>query len=61
MLSITAIRDLTGLTQREFAGQYHIPYSTLQKWEQGKRKCPEYTLELLERVVRIDLREHGGD
>lgn len=57
-MHIKKIRELTGLSQSQFANQYNIPLHTLQSWEsQGAAKhrdCPEYVLQLLERVVKMD-------
>ena len=44
-----------GDTQSEFAQRYNIPYRTIQNWESGLRKPPEYILELLEHKVQEDL------
>ena len=48
------IRELSGLTQKEFSDKYRIPKRTLENWEQGSRQPPEYILYLLERVVNAD-------
>jgi len=58
-MEIREIRALTGLTQRQFADKYHIPFGTYQKWEVptesiNHRDCPIYVKELLERAVRED-------
>ena len=45
--SIKELRDLTGMTQREFAQRYHIPVSTLRKWEQGDASPAKYFISLL--------------
>lgn len=49
--SIRELRDSMGLSQSCFARMYNIPLSTLQKWEQGSSKPPEYVLELLARQI----------
>lgn len=51
MLSIRDIRKSTGLSQKEFARQYHIPASTLQKWEQGIMSPAPYVIALLTDVI----------
>ena len=52
MQSIKDIRLSTGLSQLQFSEALNIPTRTIQDWEQGKRKCPEYVAELIEyRVV----------
>lgn len=42
------LRIRSGMSQNQFAKYFNIPPSTLKKWEQGQRKCPEYLLELIE-------------
>ena len=44
----------TGLTQREFAEHFEIPVRTIQEWEQGRRKPPEYLLKLLKRIWKLE-------
>ncbi len=44
-----------GYTQSEFAKRYKIPFRTIQNWENGSRKPPEYFLSLLECKVKEDL------
>lgn len=41
------IREKTGMNRREFAEYFGIPYRTVQDWEAGKRKMPEYLLRLM--------------
>lgn len=55
VLTCAQIRNMTGLSQKNFADCYGIPYSTLVNWERGIRTPPEYMMLLLERVVREDL------
>lgn len=45
--SIKELRELTGMTQREFALRYQIPVSTLRKWEQGDASPAKYFIALL--------------
>lgn len=45
--SIKELRDLTGMTQKEFAHRYQIPVSTLRKWEQGDASPAKYFISLL--------------
>lgn len=53
-MTITEIRQLTGLSMTAFAKLYGIPYRSLQNWEAGIREPPPYLLTLLERVVKAD-------
>ena len=51
------IRELTGLSQAKFGKLYHIPTRTIEEWEAGRRKPPEYVKILLERAVREDFQK----
>ena len=48
------LRKETGMKRPEFARYFEIPYRTLQDWELGNRKIPEYLLRLMEYKVRIE-------
>ena len=45
---IIELRDRTGMTRKEFCEYFDIPYRTLQDWELGNRKMPDYLLRLME-------------
>lgn len=55
MLNIREMRTRLGDTQSEFAARYNIPFRTVQNWEAGVRKPPEYIMDLLERRIRADI------
>lgn len=48
------LRTSTGMNRREFADYFEIPYRTVQQWELGDRKMPEYLLRLMAYKVRIE-------
>ena len=54
-MDIREMRTQLGATQSEFAARYNIPFRTIQNWETGVRKPPEYIVALLEGRVREDL------
>ena len=54
-MNIREMRSRLGDTQSEFAARYNIPFRTIQNWETGLRKPPEYILKLLETRIREDL------
>ena len=61
-MTIKDIRSMTGLSQKKFCDMYHIPLSSLHKWEtkegrQNHRECPVYVKELLERAVKQDFKK----
>ncbi len=37
----------SGMSLVEFGIYFNIPYRTLQHWEYGTRKCPDYVIELI--------------
>ena len=48
------LRNITGLNRTEFAKQQGIPLRTIEEWEAGRRKMPEYVLRLLAYKIRIE-------
>ncbi len=48
------LRQSTGMNRREFADYFEIPYRTVQEWELGHRKMPEYLLRLMAYKVRME-------
>ncbi len=55
LMEIIEMRHCLGDTQGEFAKRYRIPFRTIQNWEAGIRKPPEYIVRLLEERVSFDL------
>lgn len=53
-MTIKELRTQTGMSQSQFSKYFNIPSSTLKKWEQEQRKCPEYLLELIEYKLRTE-------
>ena len=54
-MNIREMRTRLGDTQSEFAERYNIPFRTIQNWEAGVRKPPEYIMDLLEGRILSDL------
>ncbi|MBP3609379.1 MAG: helix-turn-helix transcriptional regulator [Lachnospiraceae bacterium] len=52
--TLCSLRKMAGMNRKEFSEEYGIPYRTIEDWEHGKRKMPEYVLRLLAYKVRID-------
>lgn len=46
--NIKALREKYNLSRKQFIEMFDIPYRTLQDWELGSRKCPEYLFKLIE-------------
>lgn len=54
---IKALRNSTGLSQSQFAKQFHIPTATLQDWEHGRRRPPDYVVHMMEQLLQV---KEGG-
>ncbi|WP_418745644.1 helix-turn-helix domain-containing protein [Frisingicoccus sp.] len=48
------IKEASGMNWKEFSAYFQIPYRTVQDWERGNRKMPEYLLRLMEYKLRIE-------
>lgn len=53
-MQVAEMRTLLDQSRSEFSKQYNIPLRTLENWESGKSKCPDYVRQLLERAVLED-------
>ena len=53
-MSTTEMREHLKISRAEFSRRYNIPIRTLENWESGKSKCPDYVRQLLERAVLED-------
>ena len=47
------------LTQHQFADLTGIPFRTIQNWETGQRKCPEYVERLLLFYLENTIKKEG--
>ncbi len=45
---IKALREQYNLSRSDFCKFFNIPYRTVQDWEIGKRKMPDYLFDLIE-------------
>lgn len=48
------IRKSTGMNRRAFATYFGIPYRTVQDWELGNRKMPEYLFRLMKYKIEME-------
>ena len=48
MINFKELRQASGMSQTKFAEYFNIPRRTVQNWELGTNKCPEYLLDLME-------------
>ena len=53
-MDIKEMRDMTRLTQREFAAKFDIPIGTLRRWEYGESKPAPYIIKLIALQLPID-------
>lgn len=51
MHHIREIRNSTKLSQKQFADLFHIPVSTLRKWEQNVVSPPSYLINLIKATL----------
>ena len=52
-------RTQSGMTQKEFANYFGIPYRTVQDWFAGRRKMPDYVLRLMLYKLEIEKKVTG--
>lgn len=51
---VRSLRESTGMSRQDFAKYFEIPYRTLQDWELGNRRMPEYLFRLMEYKTRLE-------
>lgn len=52
-MTFKEMRKKMGLTQRQVADIYGIPYSTIQKWEHGINNPPKYVLTMMMELYHL--------
>ncbi len=52
------MRKTVGMTQKEFAEYFQIPKRTLEDWESGKHKMPDYLLRLM--LYKLEIEKQMG-
>ena len=53
------LRNSTGMSRKDFCAYFEIPYRTLQDWELGNRKMPDYLLRLM--AYKIEMEKLADD
>ena len=53
--NIKKIRKDAGMNRREFSDYMGIPLRTLEEWESGRRKMPDYVLRLITYHTKMEL------
>lgn len=51
---LITLKESTGMNWRQFSDYFGIPYRTVQDWERGNRKMPDYLLRLMEYRIRME-------
>ena len=54
LMTILELRQKTGLSQSQFAKRFHLNVRTVQTWEQGTRKTPDYVIWLITKVIELE-------
>jgi len=53
-MTISELRNILSMSQRQFSNRSGIPIGTLRNWEQGISKPPEYVFQMLYAMIRRD-------
>ena len=53
---IKKMRQESDMTQKEFAAYFGIPYRSIENWEEGSRKVPDYLLRLMAYRLQMEKR-----
>ena len=51
---IRRLREQTGMTRKDFSIHIGIPLRTIEDWEAGRRKPPEYIPRLIEYQMKYE-------
>lgn len=58
-MTIQELRERSGMNRNQFCEYFGLRYRTVQDWELGNRKCPEYLLDLME--YKLSIAKHNAD
>jgi DNA-binding transcriptional regulator YiaG len=47
-MNIKELREKSKMTQKAFSDYFGIPKRTIEDWESGRRKPPQYLVDLIE-------------
>jgi putative transcriptional regulator len=51
---IAQICERYGLSQTALAKEFGIPLRTVQDWHAGRRKAPDYVVDMIDRLLRLE-------
>lgn len=57
--TVKGIREIIGLTQKEFANKFNIPIKTLQNWEYGRSAPADYVLQMILTIIDLERKPSG--
>ena len=49
------------MNKKEFAEYFGIPYRTLQDWELGNRKAPDYVYNMIGKIIELTGMDKNND
>lgn len=58
---IRELRNETGLNRKQFAEHFQIPLRTVEEWEAGRRKPPEYIPRLIKYQILYEKNCNHGE
>lgn len=53
-MTVKELRTAADMTQKAFSEYFGIPKRTIENWEGGKSKAPEWALKLIEYKLRAE-------
>ena len=56
-MTVKEIAASAGMSVRELARRFGIPYRTMQNWSLGIRKCPEYITGMMIEILGLEDKE----
>ena len=60
-MTIKDIARHAGVSLRELARRYEIPYRTMEAWASGQNRTPKYVLNMLSDIYNIPRNIDGND
>lgn len=46
-MTFKELREASGMTQKAFSDYFNIPKRSVENWDEEKRQCPSYLLDLM--------------
>lgn len=58
-MTFKELRTQSGMTQKAFSEYFGIPKRTIENWERGENKCPQYLMDLM--AYKLNNEKNGRD